>query len=92
MILQRFANIWKQLVSFPRFSVKFSAFFFKAIPKFGKVELFWIAVQPPGVSKHDDRCLKQLIKMAEWLVYWAAKPVSRVRCPAGSSSMMHVFH
>ena len=32
------------------------------------------------------------MELAEWLVYWAPKLASRVRCSIRSSSMMHELH
>ena len=32
------------------------------------------------------------MELAEWLMHWAAKLVSRVRCPTRSHSMMHILH
>ena len=30
--------------------------------------------------------------MTEWPAVWAGELVSRVRCPAGPSTMMHILH
>ena len=32
------------------------------------------------------------MELAEWLVHWAVKLVSRVRCSIRLSSMMHILH
>ena len=36
--------------------------------------------------------MKKHMELAEWLVHWAPKLASRVRCSTRSSSMMHVLH